>query len=197
MQAMGSLFMMRRLTTSVALVAILLALGALASVPPAQAAPMLPAETLLNSDGTLNTGTGVSGAVDLRGWNVTLDSARGPVFQPAGAPAAPAAPTWQALGTGTNNTVYALAISGSDVYAGGTFTTAGSNPANYIAKWNGTAWSALGTGTDSVVFALAISGGDIYAGGVFTTAGGNPANRIAKYNESAYKLYIPVYFYIP
>ena len=47
---------------------------------------------------------------------------------------------------GWNNTVYALAVSGTDLYAGGDFTTAGGVAANHIAKWNGSAWSALGSG---------------------------------------------------
>jgi hypothetical protein len=66
------------------------------SVPGAQAARMLPVESLLNSDGTLNTSAGVSGAIDLRGWSVTLDSARGPILT-HDAPAAPNANTWSAF----------------------------------------------------------------------------------------------------
>ena len=38
-----------------------------------------------------------------------------------------------------NSSVSALAVSGSDLYAGGYFTTAGGSAANYIAKWNGLA----------------------------------------------------------
>ncbi len=45
-------------------------------------------------------------------------------------------------------TVYALAVSGTNLYAGGWFTTAGGVPANYIAKWDGSAWSALGSGME-------------------------------------------------
>ena len=47
--------------------------------------------------------------------------------------------------------VYALAVSGSDLYAGGYFTTAGGSAANDIAKWNGSSWSALGSGMDGVL----------------------------------------------
>ena len=44
---------------------------------------------------------------------------------------------WSVLGSGMNGRVSALAISGSDVYAGGSFTTAGGASANNRAKWNG------------------------------------------------------------
>ena len=45
--------------------------------------------------------------------------------------------------------VSALAVSGSTLYAGGDFTTAGGDTANYIAQWNGSSWSALGSGMNS------------------------------------------------
>jgi hypothetical protein len=77
-----------------------------------------------------------------------------------------------------------VAVSGSDLYAAGGFTTAGGNPANYIAKWNGSSWSALGSGIGPYVSALAVSGSDLYAGGAFTTAGGVLATNIAKWNGS-------------
>ena len=51
------------------------------------------------------------------------------------------------LGLGDERlSVCALAVSGTNLYAGGNFTTAGGVPANYIAKWDGSAWSALGSG---------------------------------------------------
>ena len=80
-------------------------------------------------------------------------------------------------------------MSGTNLYAGGDFTTAGGVTANYIAKWDGSAWSALGSGMSATmrcVYALAVSGTDLYAGGDFTTAGGVPANHIAKWDGSAW-----------
>jgi hypothetical protein len=41
---------------------------------------------------------------------------------------------WSALGSGVNSNVYALAMSGSDLYAGGGFTTAGGKVSFYIAR---------------------------------------------------------------
>src|SRR5438270_499147 len=76
--------------------------------------------------------------------------------------------TWSALGSGTEYTddrgffrvVNALAVSGSNLYAGGLFTTAGGIVVSNIAKWNGSSWSALGSGMSSPfgseVYALAV-----------------------------------------
>jgi hypothetical protein len=80
--------------------------------------------------------------------------------------------------------VKALAVSGTNLFAGGTFTTAGGNAANSIAKWDGSNWTALGSGMDNNVLALAVSGTNLYAGGDFTTAGGTAANYIAKWDGS-------------
>ena len=98
--------------------------------------------------------------------------------------------SWSALGTGISAPPYpyyggrvdALAVSGSYLYAGGYFTTAGGSAANYIAQWDGSSWSALGSGMDDWVSVLAVSGSDLYAGGVFTMAGGSAANSVAKWD---------------
>jgi hypothetical protein len=82
--------------------------------------------------------------------------------------------------------VSALAVSGSDVYAGGWFTMAGGSAANYIAKWDGNSWSALGSGMGGdylmppSVSALAVSGSDLYAGGSFKIAGGKVSDYLAR-----------------
>ncbi len=108
---------------------------------------------------------------------------------------------WAALGTGMDSPVnpnggtvagvYALAVAGTDLYAGGYFTMAGGVAAVNIAKWNGSNWTALGSGLDGGVsylgvLALAVSGGNLYAGGNFTTAGGLAAIRIAKWNGTGW-----------
>jgi hypothetical protein len=99
--------------------------------------------------------------------------------------------------SGVNNWVYSLAVSGSDLYVGGAFTTATCACAqptitvNHVAKWNGSSWSALGSGVDNTVYALAVSGKDLYAGGLFRTATNSGAmaitvNQIAKWNGSSW-----------
>jgi hypothetical protein len=91
-----------------------------------------------------------------------------------------------------NSYVYALAVSGSTLYAGGEFETAGGSAAICIAQWNGSSWSPLGSGIgdsdglSSPVQALAVSGNTLYVGGNFGFAGGIAANNIAQWNGSSW-----------
>jgi trimeric autotransporter adhesin len=88
-------------------------------------------------------------------------------------------------GNGVSDQVNALAVSGSDLYVGGTFLQTNIGlpiTANRIARWNGSNWSALGSGTSSSVFALALSGPDtLYVGGDFQLAGNKLSSRIGRY----------------
>src|ERR1035441_1348468 len=100
---------------------------------------------------------------------------------------------WSALGSGISGgahgeggAINALAVIGTDLYAGGDFTTAGGVPANYIAKWDGSAWSALGSGLDLIVNALAADGaGHLFVGGRFSLAGTN-VSPLHRSGESGY-----------
>jgi hypothetical protein len=107
---------------------------------------------------------------------------------------------WSALGSdgaghrALNATVFALAISGSDLYAGGNFYDAAGIPeADRIAKWNGSAWFALGSNDSGngalrgTVLALEASGGDLFVGGSFTNAAGIPeADDVAEWDGNAW-----------
>ncbi len=99
--------------------------------------------------------------------------------------------TWSSLGGGASNgvsgQVNAVAVSGSNVYVGGFFSTAGGVAVSSIAKWDGTSWSALGTGVNGTVYALAVSGSDLYVGGSFQFAGSVPVNSIAKWDGTSWK----------
>jgi len=64
--------------------------------------------------------------------------------------------------------VLALVAIGTDLYAAGAFTMAGTVAADTIAKWNGTTWSAIGAGTNDVIDSIAAIGTDLYIGGDFT-----------------------------
>lgn len=95
--------------------------------------------------------------------------------------------TWTALGAGIgNNSVLAIAVSGSNVYAGGNFTQAGGSSANYIAQWNGTTWSALGDGVSSAVNSISTFGSNVYVTGEFSQAGGSAAYNVARWNGTVW-----------
>ncbi|MDD2921204.1 MAG: hypothetical protein PHQ36_02865, partial [Anaerolineales bacterium] len=154
---------------------------------------------MLNADGTLNLDKGFSGALDLSGYNVQVDSKRGPVFAPA---AAVTPGDWAALGDGggaITDQVRGIAVFGSNVYVTGNFTDAGNIPAaDYIAKWDGANWSALGSngaGNGAIpysAYSVAVDGsGNVYVGGWFTYVSNGAvydytAAKIAKWNGSTW-----------
>ncbi len=94
--------------------------------------------------------------------------------------------TWSAVGGGVNGTVTSLAVSGTDLYVGGSFSFAGDVFALRVAKWDGNSWSALGSGLNNTVNALAVVGTDLYAGGSFTQSGSTSVLRIAKWNGATW-----------
>jgi hypothetical protein len=92
--------------------------------------------------------------------------------------------SWSALGdNGTGNGsfpgyIYAIAISGTDVFVGGEFEYINNhgNIINYgaVAKWDGTNWSAVGNlrigyfgSNDPVVRTIVVSDTNVYVGGKF------------------------------
>ena len=94
---------------------------------------------------------------------------------------------WSAVGTnfagsdgGDLERVYALAMAGRDVYAGGHFTDAADiAEADRVARFDGTDWHALGQtapgngAIDDTVYALAVFDGELYVGGEFEDAAGD------------------------
>jgi hypothetical protein len=83
-----------------------------------------------------------------------------------------------------NGSVYCMALSGTTLYAGGTFLNIGGAARINIAALNttintnnATAWNP--NPDDSAVFSIVASGNTVYVGGFFTTIGGPARNRIA------------------
>ncbi len=130
---------------------------------------------VLNSDGTLKHG--ISGSFNLLGYKMIYGKGGKPVFIST-ATVQTEDEGWYPLGTGVDGVVYAIAVSGTDIYVGGTFSMAGNVEAKNIAKWDGNTWSALSSGvsrssgsTESYVRSLAVLGTDLYVGGYFDSAG--------------------------
>ncbi|HXU28478.1 MAG TPA: hypothetical protein VN698_14705, partial [Bacteroidia bacterium] len=89
-----------------------------------------------------------------------------------------------------NGYIYAIAVSGNNVYVGGNFTKAGGvSGFNNIACWNTSTntWSTLGTGvagSSATVYALTVdpATSTLYVGGEFLTANGTTVNNIATWS---------------
>ena len=90
-------------------------------------------------------------------------------------------PVWNPV---PNASVFALAVSGTNLYVGGAFTYIGTYPRNYIAKLSttgaGTADLTWDPNASDWVETLALDGTDVYAGGYFTLIGNQYRNCIAK-----------------
>jgi hypothetical protein len=86
---------------------------------------------------------------------------------------------WSAVSSSTeqidNGEVFAIAVTGGKVYAGGTFTNAGNSGADNLAVWNGTTWEPFcTTATEEIgnVKALQVVGPTLYVGGDFQDGAG-------------------------
>jgi hypothetical protein len=172
------------------------------------------ADYIAKWDGTNWSAVGSSAALNNAVWDIKIasngDLYAGGYFTDAdGIPEADKiarfdGASWHALGNNgagngsLNSTVFAIALQGTDVYAGGGFTNVKDgattiNQADYIAKWDGTHWSALGSNgagngaLNQAALALAVSGTTVYAGGNFTNAAGIPnADYFAAWDGSAW-----------
>jgi hypothetical protein len=98
-------------------------------------------------------------------------------------------PTVNALGTGTNDHVWSIAVApDGNVYAGGQFTLAGgvANTAR-IAKYDGSTWIPLSTGLNGVVYSLAFAPNrNLFIGGLFTNADGTNGDYLCYWDGSAF-----------
>jgi trimeric autotransporter adhesin len=85
-------------------------------------------------------------------------------------------------------TIFALAVSSSTVYAGGTFDTIGGQPRNNLAGLDPTSGTATAftPNPDSNIAGLAVSvdGLTVYTGGGFRNIGGQPRNFLAALNAT-------------
>ena len=102
---------------------------------------------------------------------------------------------WSALGSGVSGAftpgtaaiVRGLAMIGTNLYAGGSFTNASGVTVNGIARWDGINWWALGAGVDSTIRALTVANGtNLYVGGQFTNAGGILSRGVSMWDGNSW-----------
>ena len=99
--------------------------------------------------------------------------------------------SWSGLGSGVDSDVISLVVLKNELYAGGSFSTAGGTAANFLAKWDGSSWSGLidnenDNGVNGTVYEMENAGDSVlYFGGSFVQAGGEAANAVAKWSPTA------------
>lgn len=159
----------------------------------------IPIDSILTPDGHVRDGLNYNGAVDAKGWRMTLDPDGAPRFVPEpeekgnsllSAPA-PGDECWVAgFGpSGIYGKVYVVSVRGTDLYIGGLFRLASTVLANNLVRYStaNRTWNLVGTetseGTSGPVYAMAWIGEDLYVGGRFNRAGTTNANGIAKWNS--------------
>ena len=88
--------------------------------------------------------------------------------------------------SGFNNSIYDIAVIGSDIYVGGSFTSVnGDSGIQYLAKWTAStsSWGSVGGGVvNGIVYTMTVSGSNLYIGGSFTL----PGNSIVIWNGSSF-----------
>lgn len=109
---------------------------------------------------------------------------------------------WSALGSGIDGPLAPSSVNamvafddgtGEQLYvAGQAFTSAGGQPANRVARWDGSQWSSVGDGfADGIVWGLEVfddgNGPALYAFGTFTASGTTPIDRIARWNGTVWE----------
>jgi hypothetical protein len=78
--------------------------------------------------------------------------------------------------------VVALAAKGTELVAGGHFSTAGDVPVSEVARWDGVAWSPMAAGANDIVLALGTYRGMWIAGGWFDLTGSTSIARVARFD---------------
>lgn len=85
---------------------------------------------------------------------------------------------WSALGSGVTSQVWAIAIDGNIIYAGGNFGIQKFDTVTSV-------WSSLDVGVAGTVYSIAINGNSVYVGGQFMNLGnGTLVNNIAMWNST-------------
>jgi hypothetical protein len=94
---------------------------------------------------------------------------------------------WTLLGGGINGFVQTILPRNDSLFAGGTFTRAGSNALSGLACLVGAEWFGVGGGTNGTILDMADQNGTLIVGGYFTRAGTTSASNIAAWNGSSWR----------
>lgn len=96
---------------------------------------------------------------------------------------------WQALLSGTNGSVNAIAITAATtnkIFVGGAYSTADGMRVKNLAYYEGGSWAALGNGLNGSIYTSLWDGESLYVAGAFSKIGSISANGVAKWNGTAF-----------
>lgn len=100
--------------------------------------------------------------------------------------------TWSPLGQGlfrgSLGRVNALAVVGTNVYAGGVFLNSGTNLISGFAIWNGTQWSKSSAPVKEKVVSIATDGTNIYVSGRLTRVHAPNRNGLVKFDGNTWSV---------
>ncbi len=120
-----------------------------------------------------------------RAWGIAMLSAG--ALHPLAAVELPAAWSTAFPINTANGPINGIAVVGTTLWAGGSFTAVGTTLAAGVAHWNGTAWSAAGSGFNGPVTGLvADSSGTISVCGNFTASGSTAIGSVAQWNGTGW-----------
>ena len=153
-----------------------------------------PLGELLNADGSLSMTTGFTGSLDARGYQLIAEQNHAPRFFKIN-PQVLTNGSWDDRfgNPGVNPyEVRAVAVSGSDIFVGGTFLQAAQVNSASILRWDGRRWHDVGggvkysSGTNAAVNAIGVSGNRIYVGGRFDLAGNLSVSNLAVWDGTTW-----------
>jgi hypothetical protein len=96
------------------------------------------------------------------------------------------------MGGGMDDVVYEVEVFGGDLVATGKFRTAGGQPADYIARWDGRRWLPLGSGLNAPGRHMTVFRDKLIVSGWFTRAGSIAAYHLAAWDGATWSDLGPV-----
>jgi hypothetical protein len=101
---------------------------------------------------------------------------------------------WTDVGGGVTlgDAVYALELfddgsgGGPQLYAGGTFGSAGGTSSVGVARWDGLLWHPVGNWSQAKIRSVAAFGSELYVGGTFSTGTGASFDALARWDGTAW-----------
>lgn len=94
---------------------------------------------------------------------------------------------WHTMGSGVEGEVNSICKFGTDIFLGGSISSAGGNPARNVCYWDGTEWHEAGC-LDGVVYKLATFDGQLYAAGEFRSCGTDTGMHFAVWDGTVWSM---------